>query len=119
MGQYWELQEGQKRQRKSLEHFKVEVVKVKDVEMKKGAGESRVVLRRAQVHCTGASLFGKQAIETWVSMPPGKALKDIPVVVNFVGGCTPSKRPTRMTPSRFVVPFCLVPASEGEPVIAC
>jgi hypothetical protein len=38
VGQYWEVQEGQKRQRKSLEHFKVEVAKTKELEVKTGAG---------------------------------------------------------------------------------
>ena len=38
VGQYWEVQEGQKRQRKSLEHFKVEVAKVKETEVRKGTG---------------------------------------------------------------------------------
>lgn len=51
VGQYWDVQQGQKRQRKSLEHFKVEVAKTKEFEVKKGSG---------------------------------KALKDIPAVVNFV-----------------------------------
>ena len=44
VGQYWEVQDGQKRQRKSLDVFKVEVAKVKDTEVKKGAGKSPRVL---------------------------------------------------------------------------
>ena len=38
VGQYWEVQEGKKRERKSLEAFKVEVAKPKEVETQKGTG---------------------------------------------------------------------------------
>jgi hypothetical protein len=82
VGQYWEVQDGQKRQRKSLDVFKVEVAKVKDTEIKKGAGKSPRVLLRRPLYFPG--LCGARAIKIGFYVQTGKALKDIPAVMNCV-----------------------------------
>ena len=63
VGQYWEVQDGQKRQRKSLDHFKVEVAKVKEFGIQKGSGVFVCVrVRVRQCVCRSAFLYASGGI---------------------------------------------------------